>query len=103
MSQTQYLHRFTTEAHTVYLAMYLSGMTDINGEPLDTVPYATAEERKTYLMTTAKRVVDEVWSTPEQVNEVLDADTSADLYQWCFCGEGNTTCLCYFSQKWWFS
>jgi len=79
--------RFATEAHVVYLALQLCGMTDVTSEPAQQI-----DDRSEFLTATSRRIVDEVWQLPS-ITEVKDAlectvDNSYVTERWCTCDKG---------------
>ena len=79
--------RFVTEAHVVYLALHLCGMSDVAGEPAQHIGDRTA-----CLSALSRRIVDEVWQLPS-ITEVKDAlectvDNTYVTDHWCTCDKG---------------
>ena len=75
--------RFLTEAHIVYLVMYLLNMGDIDGQPSQARGKVSPNIEESFLVSVCEIVVDELWCLPSigDVNTILESETLGD--KWC--------------------
>ena len=78
--------RLLTEAHIVYLAMYLLNMRDIDGNHHK--PVEMCRKKQKFPAQIMREICRGVWCLPsvEDVNTILESETPGD--KWCICHEG---------------
>ena len=82
-------NRFLTEAHIVYLTMYICQMDELENTPNGSIPRGTLSNRSKFIQSVSERVVDTIWMGPFQseIDAVVEAELSNAKEKWCICDQ----------------